>query len=141
MKEHRDSLVLELSKNVWVWYDTTAFLNVKEPEEPGYRQGVVYKLSLASDCQASYIGGGGRNFNAWLNKKKQEPMNVKNRTVEHHWLSNLFIGWSSHRPGKNGPVQGRLSSEATDVSRTWVKVVIRYKFVSRVLQEWLVKNR
>ena len=45
-------------------------------------------------------------------------MNVKNRTVEHHRLSNLFIGWSSHRPGKNRLVQGRLSSEVTDVSRT-----------------------
>ena len=69
--------------------------NVKDRDEPNNRQGAVYKIKC-SDCQASYIGETGRNFNTRLTEHKRATRNGDvNNHISEHRLTNHKIDWDS----------------------------------------------
>ena len=70
--------------------------NVKDKEQPYDRQGAVYKINCA-DCQATYIGGTGRNLNMRLTEHKRSTKNgdKTNNIAEHHRQTKHNIDWDS----------------------------------------------
>ena len=70
--------------------------NVKEKDEPRYRQGAVYKINR-SDYHASYIGETDRNLTTRLTEHKLPTRkgDVNNHIAEYHRLTYHTIDWDS----------------------------------------------
>ena len=70
--------------------------NVKDKDEPIYRQGAIYKIAC-SDCNATYIGETGRNLNTRLTEHKRATKNKdpNNHIAEHHKHTGHSINWDS----------------------------------------------
>ena len=91
---------------------------MKDKDKPEDRQGVVYKIKCC-DCQASYIGGTGRNLSTRLTEHKRATRNgdVNNHIAEHHFkdetsnrlglcdMYNVFYRLTSVTVDNNSPVQ------------------------------------
>ena len=77
-------------------HNFTTYTNVKDKEQPYDRQGAVYKINCA-DCQATYIGGTGRNLNMRLTEHKRSTKNgdKTNNIAEHHRQTKHNIDWDS----------------------------------------------
>ena len=70
--------------------------NVKDKDEPNDRQGAAYKIKCC-DCQATYIGETGRNWNTRLTEHKRATRNgdLNNNIAEHHLQTDHRIDWDS----------------------------------------------
>ena len=70
--------------------------NVKDKDKPEDRHGAVYTIKCC-DCQATYIGGTGRNLSTRLTEHKRATRNgdVNNQIAEHHLQTKHQIDWDS----------------------------------------------